>query len=153
MDTMKLSQTGDPKAKQRFQNQQLKYGTEKNIWIAKSPIRKLQSKRPIREKQMLYPWLISFEPRSKSTKMNNEEKSENGVDAKRNADGIMQNNKREKKVKTLSTRSETRTARNRTIKEKKKKVKTLSTRSETRTARNRTIKEKKYVRFLVCLDS
>ncbi|KRY43354.1 hypothetical protein T01_4458, partial [Trichinella spiralis] len=30
------------------------------------------------------------------THMNNEEKSENGVDAKRNADGIMQNNKREK---------------------------------------------------------
>ncbi|KRY20186.1 hypothetical protein T12_10625 [Trichinella patagoniensis] len=28
--------------------------------------------------------------------MNNEEKSENGVDAKRNADGIMQNNKRGK---------------------------------------------------------
>ncbi|XP_003366370.1 conserved hypothetical protein [Trichinella spiralis] len=30
--------------------------------------------------------------------MNNEEKSENGVDAKRNADGIMQNNKREKRI-------------------------------------------------------
>ncbi|KRZ81954.1 hypothetical protein T08_5935, partial [Trichinella sp. T8] len=27
----------------------------------------LQSKRPIREKQMLYLWLISLEPRSKST--------------------------------------------------------------------------------------
>ncbi|KRZ57574.1 hypothetical protein T02_476 [Trichinella nativa] len=37
------------------------------IIIAKSPIKKLQSKRPIREKQMLYPWLISLEPRSKST--------------------------------------------------------------------------------------
>ncbi|KRY13530.1 hypothetical protein T12_10229, partial [Trichinella patagoniensis] len=40
-----------------LQNKQLKYGTEKNNFntlIAKSPIRKLQSKRPIREKQMLF---------------------------------------------------------------------------------------------------
>ncbi|KRX11650.1 hypothetical protein T07_7317, partial [Trichinella nelsoni] len=50
-----------------LQNKQLKYGTEKNYFkfnytktviystlIAKSPIRKLQSKRPIREKQMLF---------------------------------------------------------------------------------------------------
>ncbi|KRZ89535.1 hypothetical protein T08_13521 [Trichinella sp. T8] len=48
----------------RLQNKHLKYGTEKNYFntfIAKSPIRKLQSKRPIREKEMLYLWLISFE--------------------------------------------------------------------------------------------
>ncbi|KRZ48519.1 hypothetical protein T02_2757 [Trichinella nativa] len=66
--------------------------------------------------------------------------SENAVDTKQNADGIKQNNKREKGalVRLTYVASGRVVKRSLNMNNEEKKVKTLSTRSETRTARSRT---------------